>query len=215
MLSDCYLCTDNICSAANCLLSACVFETCSRCYRCYRHVRLRHWRRSSRTVLAVTADHSTQCPSSHRNSGVSKGATAGGCATRSQCSATDGNVLERRAHAKQASDTALSQEKWLSNAVTEIATSAKTASFQKSRRCLSPGRPSGLMIWIAIIKMTTNAMSFAIAPLSRPAGSCQRRSQRSGADARSAFSAMTSREWRGILVDQSGLKCLTQPGALL
>jgi len=50
---------------------------------------------------------------------------------------------------------------------------AATASFQKSRRCLSPGKPSGLISWMTIIPMMTSARIFDMQRLSRRAGRCQ------------------------------------------
>jgi hypothetical protein len=49
---------------------------------------------------------------------------------------------------------------WLRMTVSEIAASAATASFQKSRRCLSPGRPSGFMIWMTIRARMTRDRTF-------------------------------------------------------
>lgn len=60
-----------------------------------------------------------------------------------------------------------------SSAVTEIAASASTASFQKSRRCLRPGKPSGLISWIAMMARITSDSAFDMPSLINFARACQ------------------------------------------
>ena len=52
----------------------------------------------------LTADDSTQCRSLCATPACSRRTAAGGLATRFRCSATAGNILERRAYAKKASE---------------------------------------------------------------------------------------------------------------
>jgi hypothetical protein len=62
------------------------------------------------------------------------------------------------------------QTAWLNNTVSPIAPSASTASFQKSRRCLRPGKPSGLMSWIAIMAMMTSDSALDMAVFEQQCG---------------------------------------------